>query len=86
MSWRQFVDWQRYAAAEPFGERRTDERLAFVAFQFAKLMFGKGRKRFDVTYFLPEKSRPKPQREVIRTPQQWKSFSAGMIGMMSRGG
>ena len=85
MSWQQFVNWQRYAAAEPFGEQRNDERLAFVAFQFAKLMFGKGKKRFDMAYFLPEKSRPKKSREVIRSPQQWKSFSAGMAGMMGGG-
>lgn len=82
MSWRQFVDWQRYAAAEPFGERRADERLAFVAFHFSKLMFGKGRKKFDMAYFLPEKSRPKQHREVIRTPAQWNTFSAGMAGLM----
>ncbi len=57
------MDWQRYAALEPFDERRADLRAGIIASTFANVMTGgkKGGKMFTPHDFMPWSEKPKPR-------------------------
>lgn len=69
MSYRQFLDWQYYAAIEPFGEFRSDVRTAQLAQMAHNVAVMKQHQKKDLTDFLlkwEDVSKPKEPPSAAR--------------------
>ena len=66
MSAKTYLEWQRYAALEPFDEERADLRAGIVAATIANVMTGgrKGGKMFSPADFMPLADKPKPRKRT----------------------
>lgn len=66
MSSGEFAAWMDYAAEEPFGPLREDERAGVIAATLANPYREKGRKPFTPGDFFPELRGPEPPTPPIR--------------------
>jgi hypothetical protein len=64
MSSAEFSEWQRYAALEPFGPLRDDERAGVVASVLANVYRPRGRDPFGPADFFIELAPPKAEPTV----------------------
>lgn len=60
MSGEDLLEWQAYAALEPFGEERADLRAGIIAATVANGLAGGRGKRFEARDFMPQFDRPRP--------------------------
>lgn len=65
-----FVDWQRYASLEPFGEERADLRAGIVASTIANCLAGREGKAFSPEDFMPLLKRSERVEAEEKTPDQ----------------
>lgn len=52
LSFREFADWQVFAASEPFLPERVDLAGALISSVLANINKGKGRKAFSISDFM----------------------------------
>ena len=60
MSSREFSEWRAFAAEEPFGPLREDERAGVIASMLANPYRAKGREGFTPEDFFPSLKAPAP--------------------------
>ena len=72
---KQFLEWQAYAALEPFGEERQDYRIASICSVMANIHRGSGKRAFEIEQFVLKFGDQPPKQ-----PKTWQEIFA--IGRM----
>lgn len=84
MPFRVWQNWQRYYAAEPFGEERADYRAAIIAWTFASVMTDKkSRNKIKLDMFMPkfgrQKKRPQTPEDMLEKVKLLNALLGGTI-------